>query len=579
MLKKLTIFLICALTIAFNVQAQTFEAKVNRTEIPEGETFLLTLDLSGVQTNKTPDLGVLDKDFIIYSVSNAYTTKVINNDISQTRQWNLVLMPKNTGALQIPSIKLDQYQTEPITVTVRKAGETLSPQQQGQQGQPRFKIDGKIDNGNPYVQQQINYTLTIYDTGGLQGEEPVFLAGGNDEWIIKNLGEPQVKTKVINGRNIREIKFFYALFPQKSGELTVPEVRFNGFYLTRDSRRDPFGGLFGDDMFIAGFGMTDMFATRNPVVLNTKPIKVTVLPAPAQNGGKWWLPATDVELYAQFEPANPQFKTGEAVSRTIYLKAVGVIDTQLPEINFGEVPGLKQYPEKPETQMKVENGQVVSLEKISNVYIPSSEGDMTLPEISVDWFNVKTNKMETAVLPSLNIKVRAGQSLPEEKRQTQQTAAPDSSTLPIAVDVRTEETNSLPQQNIYLLLGGAFILGIAVSYALMRLFSNKKDGKIRNYKKYIIEKAREKDLRALRDAVLAWAAEKYQRPDINSLKEVEELTNVPEFECELEKLTEALYARDNKDWKSGSFIKVFEKVYAKKYKRKDDNEPLPKLYK
>lgn len=75
------------------------------------------------------------------------------------------------------------------------------------------------------------------------------------------------------------------------------------------------------------------------------------------------------------------------------------------------------------------------------------------------------------------------------------------------------------------------------------------------------------------------AAEKYQRPDINSLKEVEELTNVPEFECELEKLTEALYARDNKDWKSGSFIKVFEKVYAKKYKRKDDNEPLPKLYK
>ena len=58
MLKKLTIFLICALTIAFNVQAQIFEAKVNRTEIPEGETFLLTLDLSGAQTNKTPDLGV-----------------------------------------------------------------------------------------------------------------------------------------------------------------------------------------------------------------------------------------------------------------------------------------------------------------------------------------------------------------------------------------------------------------------------------------------------------------------------------------------------------------------------------------
>lgn len=43
MLKKLTIFLICALTIAFNVQAQTFEAKVNRTENSRGRNIFADL--------------------------------------------------------------------------------------------------------------------------------------------------------------------------------------------------------------------------------------------------------------------------------------------------------------------------------------------------------------------------------------------------------------------------------------------------------------------------------------------------------------------------------------------------------
>jgi hypothetical protein len=52
--------------------------------------------------------------------------------------------------------------------------------------------------------------------------------------------------------------FKYALFPQKSGVLEVPAVRFNGFYLTRERRADPFGSFFNDDMFIAGFGMADV---------------------------------------------------------------------------------------------------------------------------------------------------------------------------------------------------------------------------------------------------------------------------------------------------------------------------------
>ena len=51
------------------VWSQTFDATVNRNKIPEGETFLLTLELKNAQTDNTPDLSVLDKDFYLLLLS------------------------------------------------------------------------------------------------------------------------------------------------------------------------------------------------------------------------------------------------------------------------------------------------------------------------------------------------------------------------------------------------------------------------------------------------------------------------------------------------------------------------------
>ena len=187
-MKKLVMILTVLLWTYGTATAAELNVRVNRSEIPEGETFMLTLELNGGTTNATPDLNMLNEDFTTYSVSNAYRTNIINGQMSQTRQWNLVLMPNKTGKLVIPAIKIGNLESNPVEIRVLKAGETTVPSPQGDQ-QPRFKIEGSADNLNPYVQQQVNYTLTILDSGGLQGEAPLFMGNGN-EWIIRNLGEP-----------------------------------------------------------------------------------------------------------------------------------------------------------------------------------------------------------------------------------------------------------------------------------------------------------------------------------------------------------------------------------------------------
>ena len=556
--------------------AQSFTATVNRNPVPEGETFVLTLNLQDVDTKDTPDLSNLSKDLTVLSISNGYRTSIVNGDVSKSRQWNLVLIPNKNGDISIPSIELEGLKTQPISLQVIPAGSEDKLIEPKSIDTPKFRIDGKIDNTAPYVGQQVNYQLKIYDGGGLQGEAPFFVTD-NDDWTIRSLGDPVIETKVINGKSLREITFNYALFATKSGKLVIPPMRFNGYYLTKNTRQDPFARFFDDDQFFSGFGLHDVFASKTSIVLNTKPIKIDVRPAAVEDG--WWLPAKEIKLSAEFDNKHPQFKVGEAVSRTIYIKAVGVLDTQLPEITFAKVDGVKQYPEKPLTEMKIENGNVVSLAKISNVYIPEKSGEIILPEIKLDWFNTVTNTREVAVIPEYRVSV-SGPSKIEGAKQVVDTDIIASNnelsqTAPQSVEIIEDVNNN----KVIWLLIGAFIGGIIITLVLIKIFSYLT--KISdNQKKSVISAAKNKDLHVLKDELLIWAREMFPRHHINNLQDIADAVNLQVFNKELDKIRETLYADNEKNWDEKAFLDVFCKIACQLKKRKKTiNEPLPKLYK
>ena len=588
--KYLFLSLVASVILAEAAWAQTFNATVNRTEIPQGETFVLTLELLDGDDKGNPDLSVLDKDFIVYSVGTAFNYKYINGASSKSRQWQIALMPKNAGTIEIPSIQMDNLATQPISLNVIPASQALSVdannanQSAQNANRPKFDMVAKLGNTNPYVQQQVDYTITIYDTGGPQGDAPQFIDDGSNDWIIKSLGSPTIGSKIVNGRSLREITFRYALFPQKSGILKTPEVRFQGYYLTRSrGLNDPFDDLFGGNL--GGIGFADMFATRNPVLLTTEQQSIEVRPIPSENGTNWWLPASRVALMAEWEPRQPQFKVGEAVSRTIYLKAVGVAENQLPDIRFAQTAGLKQYPDKAISSSGLENGQVVAVKKITNVYIPTTSGAQTIPEIALDWFNIQTNQMERAVLPAVNIEVMPSSGLPAPQPQAQ-TAQPS---FPPASEPAPQQPNSMedfsnmsiPGGNsnmAYIIAIAAFLIGIIFSWLIFGRRRPNAD-EIKDYDKYIIKSLKHKDYRALRDGLVAWGRERWQNDKITNLKEVAKVAQDKEFGTYLDELGALLYAQTPQPFNEKGFLKSFEKVRKAKIKSAKEEQPLPKLYK
>ena len=111
-------FLLFAVFFSYNVHAQSLVAQVNSNQISLGQSIKLKLTLHGARANTEPDFGVLEKDFKVYSVSNAFQTKIINGKMEQNQEWNLTLVPIGDGVKTIPSIQIGGYKSDPIDIKV-----------------------------------------------------------------------------------------------------------------------------------------------------------------------------------------------------------------------------------------------------------------------------------------------------------------------------------------------------------------------------------------------------------------------------------------------------------------------------
>ena len=85
------------------------------------------------------------------------------------REWKVQLMPKSSGKVTIPALALGSLKSQPLSVDVLAASpENIKKQNAQAANAPRYAVEAEIDNKNPFVQQEVNLTLKIYDTGGLQ---------------------------------------------------------------------------------------------------------------------------------------------------------------------------------------------------------------------------------------------------------------------------------------------------------------------------------------------------------------------------------------------------------------------------
>ena len=382
LIASLVFFLLLLLILApQSTLAAVINVSVDRNPVGLDESFQIIFTATE-SPDDDPDFSLLEQDFSILNQSNSSNSSWINGKSSKTIQWTLNVMAKQAGELVIPSLKFgnDVSQSSTILVTEGTANKAVNSDED-------LFIEVEATPENPYIQSQVFYTMRLYakvDVSQARLNEPELA-----DAVIERLGEDSHYNTQVNGVNYSVTERLYAIFPQKSGQLTIKPLVLTAEVVTNN--RPSFNGFFNSQM------------TKTKRV-ESKAITLDVKPVPASFTGKHWLSAEQLVLKQEWSGDIQQMKVGEPLTRTLSLMANGTTVGQLPELNATVTNDqLKAYPDQPvlQEQKKVDGLLAFREEKIA--LIPSKAGSYTLPAIEIPWFNTKSQKMEIAKIPETTL--------------------------------------------------------------------------------------------------------------------------------------------------------------------------------
>ncbi len=398
--------LLVLLALTSNLWADV-QATLDRSTIYDGETVTLTIEASGKDESGEPDLTPLKKDFEVLGTRSSQRIEIINGRRSDSRQWQVELAPGKTGTLEVPALKVGHSKTRPVTLKVleQSAVSTVSADR------PVFiRTEARTGAMDVFVQQQILYVVRLYyRVPLLQGD---FSDPQLADAVVERLGEDRRFKTTINGTDYQVVERHYAIFPEKSGKLTIPAIAFTGRAASTSSRRsssmptDPLiKRFFGRDPFSDPFfsGMTGNPGKRFRV--RSEPLTLEVKARPAAYTGKYWLPTQALTLTDSWEDQVPEFHVGEPVTRTITLKARGLESSQLPALDFPSLQGVRVYPEQPVTENLTDGDWIYGVSKQTLAYVPATTGRITLPAVRVDWWDTAKHRQRSTRLPAREINI------------------------------------------------------------------------------------------------------------------------------------------------------------------------------
>ena len=105
-----------ALLLAMTANAAVV-ASVDRADVEINESFTLKV-LVDTDVDTEPDASALETDFTVGQRSQLSNTTIVNGEISRSRTWTYVLMPKRAGDLVIPPVKVGNEKSNPLHIVV-----------------------------------------------------------------------------------------------------------------------------------------------------------------------------------------------------------------------------------------------------------------------------------------------------------------------------------------------------------------------------------------------------------------------------------------------------------------------------
>lgn len=386
---------VCLLIMMPITAYSELRAALSATQIEELDSVQLVIrDLGGRET-LTPDLSGVDQDFVVLGVSTSSQYQFINGHAQSWVDHRISLQPKTTGVLTIAPISVGNKRSKPLQLTVRKLSD-----------EARREIDNLVfyelvlSKDTVYVQSQLLLTRRLVYAEGVQLYGGQLDAPKIDNTQIFALGEGTTTTVQRNGRTMGSFEQRYAIFPERSGSLLIPNESVNASVQLR----------------------RDGTITRKTVKVSTGERRVQVKGIPSDYPSKApWLPAMAVTASLRHTPSVDQpVNVGDTVNQTLTITVFGNTGASITPQSIDLDPAVfKTYAQPADIDNALTDENLVGQRTESVDLVPVVGGTHALTGASITWWNTDTDELMTTVVQPAVLGVTgptiAPTKLPEKK--------------------------------------------------------------------------------------------------------------------------------------------------------------------
>ncbi|ASP39605.1 hypothetical protein CHH28_13400 [Bacterioplanes sanyensis] len=515
--RRLGLLCLCWLLPLWSLASTEFTASVDRKHITEQETFNLLLRYHQ-QVSDRPDFSSLERDFDILNTRTSNQFRSINGKTESYTEWQLVLAPKKTGEFIIPALSFRGSRTVPVAISVKPLSADVRAQQDKE-----FFFNVEISKGPYRVQGQILYIEKLYYS--VNHERPSLSELKVTDARVEALGDPRQYTTTIDGQRLGVYERRFAIFPEQSGELVIPGQRFRAQVVNPYNR----------------------WASSREASVVSRIIRLDVDPAPDNYPPAPWIPARALVITEQLPTDN--WQVGTPITRTLTVTAEGLSGSQIPALAIPEVAGLRYYPDQNQHQDQILDSGLTGTLTQAMAIVPTQPGTVTLPEIRVPWWNMRSQQLEYAVVPAHTIEVAAAPNNSAAAPSLPTVSSNENGATPAPV---LNSEHGAPSSMVWWALMASAVINVLLIIALLwrrkptvaNQDSQQSNGTANNDS--LKQACRSDDPARIRSALLAWAQQQPTLAGSQSLNELGQRLQQPQLQAALAELDQTLYgAADN----------------------------------
>ena len=385
-------FSFCFISVSL-AQDITVNASLIETNIFSGETVRLDVTVSGQSINAINRPSIPNVDGLRWlsgSTSTSQNFSYVNGRPSVSYTYGYSFVAQAPGTYTFPELEMtvngDKYTTKQLSFKVLDP-KTIDTGQA--ERSPDIYVRLEPGTKKPVVGEQVTADIVLYFKSEIEvssyQSSPGWKAEGFWKEELENRQQAKSTSTIVNGvRYQRAVLLQYAIFPTKSGKLTLSPFEVVVQVRQRNRRRD---------IFSFGLG-------QERKELSTLPVTISVEALPSLQNAVFSGGVGDFSIRRSINPKKAF--VGESIEIVTTISGKGNIPLIVaPQYEYPET--LELYNPQENSTITRTNRQIGGTKIFTDILIARNEGTFSIPEVEMGYFNPTQKTFKTIALPELTL--------------------------------------------------------------------------------------------------------------------------------------------------------------------------------